>query len=234
MDTSTSSPPMDLIVMAQQIQALTANVQELMKHNEELKRKARPETSTMSQSQRNRNDNDDEAHNLENSRRDTSKHTTQSTCGSDQMMKNMRKELDEVRNTMKGMTVINLDGMIKRTDSPFTSSVLECPLPPKFRFPQLEVYNGTKDPLDHIGAFKTILSLQQTPEKVICRTFPATLRGAAWVWFSKLPTVSLANFDQLSESFVRHFIGGQRHKRPTSYLLTVKQQDGETLREYVK
>ena len=47
--------------MAQQIQALTTNVQELMKQNEELKRKARPETSTISQSWRNHNDNNDEA-----------------------------------------------------------------------------------------------------------------------------------------------------------------------------
>ena len=83
----------------------------------------------------------------------------QSTRGNDQMMKNMRKELDEVKNAIKGKTTINLDGMIKRTDSPFTTSVLECPLPPKVRFPQLEVYDGTKDLLDHIGAFKTILSL---------------------------------------------------------------------------
>ena len=44
------------------------------------------------------------------------------------MMKNMRKELDEVKNTMKGKTTINFDGMIKRTDSPFTASVLECPI----------------------------------------------------------------------------------------------------------
>ena len=102
------------------------------------------------------------------------------------MMKNMRNELDEVKNTMKGKTTMNLDGMIKRTDSPFTASVLECPLPPKFRLPQLEVYDGTKDLMDHIGAFKTILSLQQTPDEVICRTFLATLRGAARVWFSKL------------------------------------------------
>ena len=75
------------------------------------------------------------------------------------MMKNMRKGLDKVKNTMKGKTTINLDGMIKRIDSPFTASVLECPLPPKFRLPQLEVYDGTKDPLDHIRAFQTILSL---------------------------------------------------------------------------
>ena len=71
------------------------------------------------------------------------------------MMKNMRNELDEVKNAMKGKTTINLDGMIKRTNSPFTASVLECPLPPKFHLPQLKVYDGTNDPLDHIGAFKT-------------------------------------------------------------------------------
>ena len=146
------------------------------------------------------------------------------------MMKNMRKELDKVKNAMKGKTVVNLDGMIKRTNSPFTTSVLECYLPPKFILLQLEVYDGTKDPLDHIGAFKTILSLQQALDEVLCRTF----QRAARVQFNKLPAVSIANFDQLSDSFVHHFIGGQRHKRPTSYLLTVRQQEGETLREYVK
>ena len=76
------------------------------------------------------------------------------------MMKNVRKELDKVKNAMKGKTTINLDGIIKRTNSHFTTSVLKCPLPPKFRLPQLEVYDGTKDPLDHIGALKIILSLQ--------------------------------------------------------------------------
>ena len=75
------------------------------------------------------------------------------------MVKNMKKELDEVKNAMKGKTAINLDGNIKRTDSPFTASILECPLPPKFHLPQLEVYDGIKDPLDHIRAFKTILNL---------------------------------------------------------------------------
>ena len=138
-------------------------------------------------------------------------------------MKIFRWELDEVKNTMKGKTTMNLDGMLKQIDSPFTASVLECPLPSKFRLPQLEFYDGTKDPLDHIGAFNTILNLQQTSDEVICRSFPATLRGAARMWFSKLPASSIANFEQLSDSFVRHFIGGQCHKRPTSYLLTLRQ-----------
>ena len=40
--------PLDPVVMAQQIQALTANVQELMKQNEDLKRKACLEGTRMS------------------------------------------------------------------------------------------------------------------------------------------------------------------------------------------
>lgn len=140
--------------------------------------------------------NDEKANSLENSKeRDTSKHTEQSTHDNDQLMRNMRKELDKVKDAMKGKTTINLDGIIKRTYSPFTTNVLECPLPLKFCLPQLEVYDGTKDPLDHIGAFKKILNLQQTLDEVICQSFSATLRGVARVWFSKLPALSNANFE---------------------------------------
>ena len=78
----------------------------------------------------------------------------------DYMMKSLRRELDEVKNAMKGKMAMNLNGMIKRTDLPFTASVLEGPLPLKFRLPQLEFYDGTNDPFDHIVAFKTILNLQ--------------------------------------------------------------------------
>ena len=50
-------------------------MQELMKQNEDLKRKVSPEGTSTSQSRCNCNDNDDEAHNLGNSRRETSEHT---------------------------------------------------------------------------------------------------------------------------------------------------------------
>nr|XP_023900975.1 uncharacterized protein LOC112012832 [Quercus suber] len=133
-------------------------------------------------------------------------YTRQSVPGNGSLIQNLRKELDEVKNAMKGKTAMNLD----------------------------DFYDGTKDPLDHIGAFKTILNLQQTPDEVICRSFLATLRGAARVWFSKLPASSIENFEQLFNSFVCHFISKQRHKRQTSYLLKVRQQEGESLGDYVK
>ena len=106
--------------------------------------------------------------------------------------------------------------------------------PSKFRLPQLETYDGHIDPLDHIESFKKLLNLQRTPDEVMCRSFSTTLKGAARVWFSKLASSSITNFKQLSDSFIRHFINGQRHKRPTSHLLMIKQQEEETLRAYVK
>ena len=68
--------------------------------------------------------------------------------------------MDELRNIMREKTDRNLDEMVRRTDSPFTTKVLECPLPPKFCLPQLESFNGLKDLLDHITTFKMNLSLQ--------------------------------------------------------------------------
>ena len=170
-------------------------MQELMKQNEELKRQTRPEGSNTSLHRRSRSKHDEEASSPDNSKeKDASEYTGKSSHGNDHMMKSLWRELNEVKNAMKGKTPMNLDGMLKQTYSPFTTSVLECPLPPKFRLPQLEFYDDTKDPLDHIGAFKTILNLQQTLDEVICRSFPTSLKGGARVWFSKLPTSSTVNF----------------------------------------
>lgn len=68
--------------------------------------------------------------------------------------------MDEKKNgAMKEKTTKNLDSLVKRANSPFTTKIFECPLPPKFHLPQLDLYNGLKDPLDHITTFKTTSTL---------------------------------------------------------------------------
>ena len=140
-------------------------------------------------------------------------------------LRNMRKEMDELKSAMKDKGGENLDGMIRRTNSPFTTEVLNRPLPPKFRLLQLESYDGFKDPLDHIESFKTLMLLQMTPDEVMCRAFPTTLKGVTRVWFSKIPTRPIVDFEQLSKDFVQHFIRGQRHKKPTGHLLNIQQAE---------
>ena len=118
-------------------------------------------------------------------------------------------------------------------DSSFTLAVKECPMPSKFRLPQLEPFDGLKDLLDHLNTYKTALGLQQPPDEILCCSFPTTLKGAAREWFTKLPPLSIDNFKQLSNSFIRHFVGRQCSKRPANHLLTIKQWEKETLRSYV-
>ena len=123
-------------------------------------------------------------------------------------LRNMRREMDELRNAVKDKAMENLDGMIQRTDLPFTTEVLNHPLPPKFRLPQLESFDGSRDPLDHIETFKTLMLLQMTLDEVMCWAFQTTLKGVAKVWFSKIIPGTIANFEQLNKAFVRYFIGG--------------------------
>ena len=101
-----------------------------------------------------------------------------------------------------------MDRLVRATYSPFTTTVLECPVPSKFQLPQLESFDGHKDPQDHLNTFKTTLGLQQPPDKILCCSFPTTLKGVAREWFTKLPTSSIDSFEQLSNAFLRHFIGG--------------------------
>ena len=142
--------------------------------------------------------------------------------------------MDELRSTIKEKTERSVDRQVRAIDSPFTTAILECLVPSKFRLLQLESFDGLKDPQDHLNTFKTTLGLQQPPDEILCRSFPTTLKGAAREWFTKLSTSSVDSFEQLSNAFLRHFIGGQRPKRPADHLLTIKQGEKETLWSYVK
>ena len=121
--------------------------------------------------------------------------------------------MDELRSAIKEKTERSVDRLVRATDSPFTAAVLECSVLSKFRLPQLEPFDGLKDPQDHLNTFKTTLGLQQPPDEILCRSFPTTLKGATREWFTKLPMSSVDNFEQLSNAFLRHFIGGQFPKR---------------------
>ena len=91
----------------------------------------------------------------------------------------------------------DLDDLVHRTDSPFTMFVNSSPLPQKFRMPQIESYNGAKDPLDHLESFKTLMHLQEVVDEIMCRAFPTTLKGLARIWFSRLTPNSISTFKEL-------------------------------------
>ena len=96
-----------------------------------------------------------------------------------------------------------------------------------------EAYDESKDPLDHLESFETIMHLQGVPDKIICRAFPTMLKGLAKVWFSRLTPNSISTFKELSVQFASHFIGGHKYKKSIACLMSIKQWEDEILRSYI-
>ena len=143
----------------------------------------------------------------------------------------MKKVMEEIKESMRKVNPI--EDLVHRTDSPFTASINGHPLPPKFKLPSLDSYDGRWDPFDHIATFKTTMHLQEVPDEIMCRAFPATLKGPTRVWFGKIPLNSVSSFEELSKLFVNNFIEGQRHKCSSSSLLTIEQGENESLQSFI-
>ena len=92
-------------------------------------------------------------------------------------MDQMRKVMDEMRENMRRANPIK--DLVHRTNSPFTASFNGHPLPPKFKMPFLDSYDGTRDPFNHITTFKTTIHLQGVPDEIMCKAFLTTLNGPA-------------------------------------------------------
>ena len=78
--------------------------------------------------------------------------------------------------------------------------------------PQVEAYDESKDPLDHLESFKTLMHLQGMADEIMCRAFSTMLKGLARVWFNKLTPNSINTFKELSAQFASYFIGGTSTK----------------------
>ena len=110
----------------------------------------------------------------------------------------MKEQMYFMMNALRGLVSNYLNDLIHRTDSPFTASVILFPLPLKFCMPQVEAYNGSRDPLNHLESFKTLMHLQGVVDEIMCKAFPTMLKGPARVWFSRLTPNSISTFKELS------------------------------------
>ena len=84
-------------------------------------------------------------------------------------MQAMKEQMEVMMNTLKGRVSSDLDDLVNRTDTSFTIPANSCPLPQKFRMPQIESYDRVKDPLDHLETFKTLMHLQGVPDEIMCK-----------------------------------------------------------------
>ena len=72
----------------------------------------------------------------------------------EQRFQDIQKELSHMKETVKGRAPISMDALVQQTESPFTARVLHFPLLAKFRMPQIEMFDETKDPVDYLNNYK--------------------------------------------------------------------------------
>ena len=84
-----------------------------------------------------------------------------------------------MKEVIKGRAPDSIDTLVQQTKSPFTAKVLHFPLPAKFRMPQVEAFDGTKDLVDHLNTYKDQMGLHGYQDPVRCRAFAITLKGPA-------------------------------------------------------
>ena len=189
----------------QHVQSMAVTMTELTHQNQEL-------TGELN-SRRQHRDENTEGHTQSQEDTRNAKPESQSRGTTSRRVPHLEKEMDQMRRIMdemrENMRKANpVEDLVHRTDSLFTALINGHPLPPKFKMPSLDSYDGTRDPFDHIATFKTTMHLQRVLDEVMCRAFPTTLKGPARVWFSKIPPNSVSSFEELSKLFVNNFIGG--------------------------
>ena len=127
-----------------------------------------------------------------------------------------------MKEVVKGRAPDSMDTMVQQTESPFIAEALHFPFPAKFRMPQIEEFDGTKDPVDHLNTYKNQMELHGYQDPVRCRAFAIMIKGPTLAWFNMLPPSSVSSFRELSIAFVSHFIRAKTYWKPSYHLLTIK------------
>ena len=138
----------------------------------------------------------------------------------EQRFRDIQQELSHMKEAVKGRTLVSMDALVQQTESSFTVGVLHFPLSVKFRMSQIETFDETKYPIDHLNTYKNQMELHGYQEPIQCRAFVIMLKGPTLAWFNRLSPSSISSFTELSIALVSHFIEARTYKKPSYHLLT--------------
>ncbi|KAI3719984.1 hypothetical protein L6452_20891 [Arctium lappa] len=121
--------------------------------------------------------------------------------------------------------------------SPFVDEIALVDIPKKYSIPTFSPkYSGVTDPTEHVAQYKqlmwTISIPHQFQEVCMCKSFGATLTGAALQWLINLKPKTIGSFAELVNQFSQQFASSRKMEKQTSDLYYVVQKNGESIRDY--
>ena len=92
-------------------------------------------------------------------------------------------------------TLVAVEAPIKKIEPLLTERAMRVRVSSRFKLPpQLGIYEGKTNPMDHLDLFKNLMLLQGASDEMICKAFSATLRGPTRSWFRKLLPRTIDSF----------------------------------------
>ena len=97
-------------------------------------------------------------------------------------------------------------GLEDMLSSPLGQHILSYEPPHGFAIPPFAMYDRSSDPYDHMMHFNQAMILNAGNDCLLCKVFPASLKGPALTWFHKLPRGSINSFKELWAAFVSQYL----------------------------
>ncbi|XP_016704207.1 uncharacterized protein [Gossypium hirsutum] len=90
-------------------------------------------------------------------------------------------------------------------DAKDLSLVLDLVLPPKFKAPEFEKYNGTSCPKAHIMMFYLRMMGYVNNDQLLIHCFQDSLIGSAAKWYNQLSHVKIHSWKDLGQAFMKQY-----------------------------
>ena len=117
---------------------------------------------------------------------------------------------------------------------PFVDKIMNTELPLQWKGLNMERYDGTTDPYNHVNIYVTQVALYVDNDAIFYRVFRTSLKGATLSWFTHLQPHSIDNFETLVGKFITQFATSRPHHVGSVALINIRQEKGETLRTFVE
>ena len=106
--------------------------------------------------------------------------------------------------------------------TPLGQHILDYEPPHGFSIPPFTMYDGSSDPYDHMLHYNQAMILNARDDRLLCKVFPASLKGPTLAWFYKLPRGSINTFGELWAVFVSQYLCSVRKKGNISSLQSIR------------
>jgi hypothetical protein len=155
-------------------------------------------------------------------------HANSHASGASQGGYDARQKIEELRRK-KASTSSDNDGF-----PAFSARLRNLLLPEKFKPLGISKYDAKQDPIQWLRCYALSIENAGGNNDTKCLYFPFCLNQAPLTWLESLDKHLIDKWDQLKEQFTSNFAGAMGRSGTRMDLAMVKQEQGKTLRKYMR